>query len=654
MMLTALGQMLVASEAQKGDTSPAPVVHAPASAMERWHQGALEYKLNEGQAKLSEEFFTQRQAVGMSQDLQRVLALPRRSPEPPPGIADEVTERFRRPGGTMSLKPAQAMAIDEAGRYGHLLSELPVGTGKTLVLALAPMAMKSRSALLFVPSSCVDQVVRMFAEYGKHFRVPNVLNGAVFYPDVDCTVRVIGYGEWCNKSGAALPEKLAPLVDTVLVDECHRFAGSSTQTKRFKRLFKINPRLRGRCVDVSGTIFSRSVMDITGLASTALGYGSPVPLSYPVARAWADALDPDPRGFEAPPGELVALCEPGESAREGFQRRLRETPAVVIPTVPGIRASLYFHKREVAVPEEVHRQIKNLVDTWCTSWGEELVTALDMHRYLFQLSAGMNYRRDWPMGEPQDLRDEWLESRGSWNRVVREWLDTPAPGMDSPELCAIAAARWDALEAAYPLKRRRHTVEKIRAWLRKRGAPAKYASQWAPWSDVRFKCKPRQAVVWYSDFLAKDAAAWGREHRGIIWTEHRALARKISDLGGFPAYVDPDVDQLFDLERKCREDGSRTIILSRRAYGEGTDGLQRVFSKQLFTSLPPGGGKAFEQLAGRLHREGQTADEVQTWIYAHTPEVVKAYRKLFESAKFLETLTGKPQKALYGTWSFSP
>jgi hypothetical protein len=54
-----------------------------------------------------------------------------------------------------------------------------------------------------------------------------------------------------------------------------------------------------------------------------------------------------------------------------------------------------------------------------------------------------------------------------------------------------------------------------------------------------------------------------------------------------------------------------------------------------------------EQLLGRTHRDGQTADEVTADIVVSSAEHVLAFDQAKRDARFLEDLTGQNQKLLF-------
>jgi len=79
--------------------------------------------------------------------------------------------------------------------------------------------------------------------------------------------------------------------------------------------------------------------------------------------------------------------------------------------------------------------------------------------------------------------------------------------------------------------------------------------------------------------------------------------------------------------------------------------LQFLFHDQLVAN-PPASAAAWEQLIGRLHREGQNADEVAASVYRHTPEMADAIDRAVRTAKYVESTMGSLQKLLAAscTW----
>jgi hypothetical protein len=153
--------------------------------------------------------------------------------------------------------------------------------------------------------------------------------------------------------------------------------------------------------------------------------------------------------------------------------------------------------------------------------------------------------------------------------------------------------------------------------------------------------------VWVSDYLAEDAASWAKKNLGIVWYDADAFGERLAKISGLPKHGGgPDGE-----ERIRAEKGDRSIVASIKAHGTGRDGLQYLYREQL-VACPPASGDTWEQLVGRLHREGQTADEVVTHVYRHTEELRAAIDKALEQARYVQGTTRSLQKLLISDVTF--
>jgi hypothetical protein len=261
--------------------------------------------------------------------------------------------------------------------------------------------------------------------------------------------------------------------------------------------------------------------------------------------------------------------------------------------------------------------LKQVGSSWTRPDGEELVDSLSWAACMRQLACGFYYRWVYPRGEPIALINEWFEKRQNWHRELREKLKHPKVHLDSPLLCTKAAIRAT-----------QNYVGELPVW---------HAQSWAAWRDIRAAVEPKTATVWVSDWLARDAADWAKQNTGIVWILFKAFGEKVSELSDKKLYAGGREAA----EQIILEDGTRSIIASANAYGQGFN-LQ-VFSKALIANMTPSGG-IFEQLAGRLHRTGQVADEVVLDVYLHTDEVKEAFKKARREAEYIQQTFGSPQK----------
>lgn len=478
---------------------------------------------------------------------------------------------------------------------------LAVGKGKTVISMLAPTVFEARKAVLLVQPQLRNQLVlKDMPFWSKHFRID------------PSRIEVVSYSKLSRVDGADLLEKIQP--DLIVADEAQALkASTAARTKRFKRFMHAHPETR--LVALSGTLTSKSLKDYYHLCEMALGTEqSPLPTFWPVLVEWAQALDPVKEGHEddvLAVGCLEQLCNAGETARDGFQRRLRETLGVVATSDNDLGISLNIRKREYKPPYVMLAALSNLKSTWALPEGEELEDALAFSRAARQLSCGFYYRWVWPNGQADN---EWLDARRAWHREMRQYLSHHArPGMDSPLLLARAAAsgKWDSC-------------------------------CWPDWCAVKDRPMPPTEAVWVTDDFVKDVVEWGKKNVGVIWYESSSLGDAIAKASGFPLYGPGE-----EASRKILdEDGSRTIVASVLAHGTGKN-LQ-MFNKNLVTQ-PSSSGATWEQLLGRTHRPGQEADEVWVDYYEHEAFDVAVTNAQRDAAYIFET-TGQKQKLLQATF----
>lgn len=563
-------------------------------------------------SKLGQAF--RREGVSESPELNRIIALPRR-----PADLDSfpnLTEQFRKPGGTMKLWPVQSACLHDAKQAWGLLALAGAGHGKTLVSLLVGDAIGAKRIVLLIPPQLRVQLMQNnIPALNKHWRLP-----------LD-RLHVVAYSELSSAKSADVLEELKP--DLIVADECHLLRHrSSARTKRFLRYMKDHPECR--FVGLSGTITRRSLKDYGHLAELALRNRSPLPHNYHTLNEWAEAIDvsKDPIA----PGALVKLCDENERRqlaetsetfaqqnviRGAFRRRLVETSGVVATEEGAIGTSLVLGGLRPLVPAEVQKALDTLRLKWEIG-ADELVDILSVIRVGCQLAAGFYYRFVWPDGIPDR---EWLDARSTWNKELREILKRSRKGLDSPLLVTNAILRGEFESDAY--------------------------QAWAAVKD-RYRPEPPRETVWLSDYLVQASVQWAREtcdksNPGIIWVSWRALGEKIAAASGFPYFFGGDkaAEQIAALNVKK----TPVVILSVKAHGTGLN-LQD-FSRNLFTA--PVGAVEMEQALARTHRPGQLADEVAADVFVHTDEMANTFRSSLRDARYIETSQGNRQKLLYAT-----
>jgi hypothetical protein len=372
-------------------------------------------------------------------------------------------------------------------------------------------------------------------------------------------------------------------------------------------------------------------MNFQHLLAFSLGEGSPLPISDKIAEQWAAALDPS--DFPVSPGALRRFAQPDEPVVDAIRRRIVETMGVVSTgTTASCEASIVLRERRAPpIPEKIRDLIQNLRATWTRPDGEELVEAPMVDLAARTLACGFYYRWRFPGKPSLELVEEWFAARKAWNRELREKLKFPREHMDSEELVTNAARRF---HAGY------------------RGDLPTWASEhWPRWEEVKDKVPHESEAVWVDDYLVHDAVAWAQANCGVVWYEYTAFGQAVAEAGKIPLYTGGKKAA----EEVVLEKGDRSVVVSRPSHGVGRDRLQFAFSEQLVAN-PPSDGGIWEQLLGRLHRQGQEADEVRADVYRHCPEFRESVDRALVLAKFVDGITGANQKLLAASveWDLRP
>jgi hypothetical protein len=378
----------------------------------------------------------------------------------------------------------------------------------------------------------------------------------------------------------------------------------------------------------SGTVFQKSVKDALYWFALALRGRSPLPLQRSEIETWVDVLDPLALGEAVrEPGALMRLCQPGETPRQGWNRRAASTVGVITSQEDKLGVALNIHERPLVLPDLIKETLRQLKKTWTRPDGKEFSMALDLARLERQISAGFFLK--WIQEPPP----EWLEARNKWASFVRRRLQgTRREGMDSPHLVEQAAERGCLL------------AQDPAFWGPTLSEHPNFVSpEWNVWRHHKDTPEPETIPVTLSDYLWRDAVEWGREHVGIIWYMHDHVGQQIAALGNFPLFGAGN-DGILD------EDGSRTVVASIKAHGIGKN-LQ-AFNEALVTESPSS-GQAWQQMLARLHRDGQEALAVNYYIYRHCSSYTRAWATARRKAYFMQDMNGDEQRILYAARTFA-
>jgi hypothetical protein len=534
--------------------------------------------------------------VVATQEFRRIRDLPRRewSAEQTEHFVNEMSRILRKPNGTQTLRPLQAIALAELGTYGGLLGPIGVGYGKTLISLLAPWCFDSiKRPLLILPARLKDKTKAELTSYRHDWRIP-------------WTPHIWSYESLGRVSHAEALDNLMP--DLIVADEAHYLKNmSAAVTRRVHRFLKDK---RIPFVALSGTLTSKSLLDFAHISGWALHECSPLPLVFAEVLDWAGAVDYQTKnGVRTYPGALSNLAGGSEDLadiRDGVRRRIVSTPGIVATTESALGCSLEIQKVSFELPPPIHEAFATLRESWETPDGWPLLGAMEVQRHACELALGFYYR--WNPRPPQ----EWLDTRREYCRFVRSVLSSNRRGWDSP--AAIAQACTKGL-----LDRELYDA----------------------WTAIKETFKPITEAVWLSDIAIRKASEWLDKHNGIVFTSHVKWAERLEAFSGKPYYG----REGRDTSGQYIEDAKGPIIASFQSNKEGRN-LQSNWHKALIVNVPTT-GKDWEQLTGRLHRPGQAADCVEFYVWSLCAEHENAFASAKQKALYIGQTTGQVQKLQY-------
>lgn len=592
--------------------------------------------------------YSKKDGPSRSEDFARIFSLPTRDPHEIEGAHGVALQRLAREqygrdvGGCecpktgraciLELKPIQAALLYEIEIAGGCIASVGVGHGKTIAGILAPLARPEiKNAVILVPPGLVAQLVAEYQLLKNHWRVPSLIS---HHPPVPFASRITGaptlhilpYSKLSRPDSTIWLEKVAP--DLIVADECDLLRNPKTATtSRVLRYFRGHPTTL--FVGWTGSLSDKSIADYAHLSALALKKKSPLPLDDATLSSWAAIIDPPPIGTKkvpTNPGALLEFCEPGEHVRSGFRNRLISTRGFVATDTPSVNIPLRINRRAPPpIPDQINLMLAGVRETWTRPDGEEFTNPLDVSRCLRELACGLFYRWKFPRGEDVETITQWLEVRKAWNKELRFKLLSRAEHLDSEHLCTLAAMRFHGDLSS---------TDELPSW---------DSEIWPAWREVKDSVRPDTEAVRVSDYLICDAAEWASSHVGIVWYETDDFGVWLSEITGLHKHGGGvHAGDLIKAEK-----GENSIIASVKAHGRGRDGLQFLFSDQLVVQ-PFSSSKLWEQALGRLHRQGQKADEVNCNVYTHTIELEKHLQAALSRASYVSDTLGAHQKITEG------
>lgn len=625
-------------------------------------------------------------------EVNRIVDLPVVEPMSPEEV-DEYSREHLLAGaynGGFRLFPTQANAHFAISMYGGLLGPIGVGWGKTLIMLMgAHLAFLNGHdrMMLMLPPEVLDQLVNRDIPWARK-RVPlgypiHVMGGkAMNYRQMLARsgkkgLYIMPYSLLSQKDGE---ENLNLIAPTWLgLDEAHRVAREgSARAGRIDRYLKGDGR-DTELVALSGTITSKSVMDYYPLARAALKRNCPLPLTSTLARAWGAVIDANVDDWQAEGEDLTRVGGAGPIAplldwarkkfpdmrfaqsrdgfREAFRMRLVTCPGVVSSGDADIACSLIFENRPIEKYKEAPgwERLKTLIDQvelmWLTPNGDEIDHAFHTWKWLNELSSGFYNQLTWPTGPEYAKRKNISEQEAEdilhrakehhtlgqeYHKSLRQWLGAFAKaGLDTPMLVGNDMARNGPENVGHELY-----------------------ETWKAWKDADFEGRPERdsTAVRICPFKVNAAADWAQHQvpknaGAILWVSniemgawlHEELNRRNIDCLHAPAGANEAITDPANAGRK--------IVASLTAHGTGKN-LQH-FQHQCMVQWPRS-AKTAEQLLGRLHRNGQEADEISA-VTLNTLEFDHVnFAACLNDALYIHLTTGVRQKMIYGTYNPMP
>lgn len=532
----------------------------------------------------------------MHPDTKRLRALDRRPALDLDEIAAYWTERLRRPGSTWSLRPLQALALEEASLVRGGLFPLGVGVGKSLVSLLLPRALEvdARDCLLLVPAELAREHERERARYAEHFE---------FDP-----IPVLSY-EMLSR-----PERVAELAERaprlVIADEAHALRNKkAARTSRFLRYMR-GPGKGCAFVAMSASLAATSLHDWAHLAELALGDQTPLPRQWTRLDTWARVLDPEPL---LPPSAAdkrvfqVDLCTQATTTREvraAYLAHTEDVTGLVRSTEASTTARLVGELIDFAT-EGLRELAERVAASYMLPCGEEIEDPLRLADKLAQIECGFYYRADWGAKPPPRA---WFYTRSNWTRALAAEVGRLRAGLDSPAL-VIAAIERGEIEG-------------------------EVAEAWEAWKQVRDEFTPARVAVWLDDTpLRRAEEAVGES--GLLWCAYQAQLDRTALPATRPGER-PD-------ERLAR------VAVSIASHGTGLN-LQRWAHNVV--PMPPASAQTWEQMLGRTRRAGQVAEVVTLAVGAGPNTAAGAARlsRAIQRAEYIEETQAVSQALCAVEW----
>lgn len=467
-------------------------------------------------------------------------------------------------------------------------------------------------------------------------------------------VHVVPYSLLSEKDAAMLLEAID--ADYVIADEAHTISGEA-RTGRNAAFWAWCKEQDPYGVVMSGTMSKTNPRDSYRLARWILRDKAPVPRTFVDMEKWSEVLrsDSEEKG-KIPrkklkefrrlvqwarrrfPDRMVDLSASARTVRMAYQLRFNSAPGVVSSAG---QAPLGVGLEIVNFPaKDMGRELRDLLNdldvNWLTPDGILLTYAVEKLEVFRQLTCGFYLKHYWDMKKPRiEEAIAAHEARLEYRAELRNFLKS-------------TRAKHMRLYIPSAVGKYHETHGAIKNW-------RNLYDLWLRWKELQVEGLPKQSVkfVKIDDYKVKAIVQWAKAHKkrgGVIWVHHHGFAKWIHD-----ELVKADIKPVIKSSGDSWDlgDGSegRIVVASEGAFYQGQN-LQhyqaQIIAQWLRTST------RMEQLLGRLHREGQQAESVQTCTLLHTEfDHMQVYATILDTC-YVKQIQGGEPKLLVADWDEEP
>lgn len=384
--------------------------------------------------------------------------------------------------------------------------------------------------------------------------------------------------------------------DLIILDEAHKIkSAKSACTKRIVKFWKNN---EVNIVAMSGTLASRSFFDWWHIQLMVMRDGQSVlPYDWKEAETWSRALDEkckDRVGL----GALKHFGHNLSEARKGFGTFIKQVPGIIAADSADAPCSLSIEIK-VVKHARIDEALKKMEQTWELPNGDEIVDATAYWRHVRELSNGFYYF--WKTQPPE----VWREARRAFHGFVREKL-SGSRKYEAP------AQIIEAFRDAKPV------VE---------------------WMNIRDSFTPETDAEFLTLDYLQNVVDTAKANNSLIWFQDRAVGQQLS-AWGLPVYASQGKEVKTKQSITARTKPC-PVAVSTNALSEGFN-LQLWNHNMVLNCTPT--GTAWEQMIGRTHRFGQTADSVDFLLMASSEAQIADFKQARADARYIEATTGQRQK----------